>query len=126
MYSRSYYQDEERITPPENYDGTSLIKEEIANEELESVSGVGNFGMSLSTHEERGEKGKARSSDGILAGLTNLPFLSGILGRGESTLKMPKIGSEEILILFAAAFLFFSKNGDKETALILLILLLIN
>lgn len=126
MYSRSYYQDEERITPPENYDGTSLIKEEIANEELETVSGLGNFGMSLPTHEERGEKEKARSSDGILAGLTNLPFLSGIFGRGESTLKMPKIGSEEILILFAAAFLFFSKNGDKETALILLILLLIN
>ena len=59
-----------------------------------------------------------------------MPFLSGIFGDGGLlgglNLKMPKIGTEEILILATAAFLFFSKDGDKESAIILLLLLLIN
>ena len=36
-----------------------------------------------------------------------------------------KIGLEEILIIAAAAFLFFSKDGDIECALMLLVLLFI-
>ena len=36
------------------------------------------------------------------------------------------IGTEEILIIATAAFLFFSKGGDRECALILLLLLFIN
>ncbi len=37
-----------------------------------------------------------------------------------------KLGTEEILIIAVAAFLFFSKDGDKECALILLMLLFIS
>jgi hypothetical protein len=54
-------------------------------------------------------------------------FLQNILGN--INIRMPsldKIGFEEILIIAIAAFLFFSADGDRECALILLALLLIN
>jgi hypothetical protein len=54
-------------------------------------------------------------------------FLQNILGN--LNIRMPsldKIGFEEILIIAIAAFLFFSADGDRECALILLALLLIN
>lgn len=36
-----------------------------------------------------------------------------------------KIGTEELLILALAAFLFFSRDGDRECALMLLALLFV-
>lgn len=121
MYSRSYYQDEEKLMPPENYNGTALLqKEETPNEVEEASLPLPDLSSMLTD-----EKKRENDDTSILAGLSNLPFLSGIFGKG-GTLKFPKIGTEEILILMAAGFLFFSKNGDKETAIILLILLLIN
>ena len=39
-------------------------------------------------------------------------------------MRMPEIHGEEILIIALAAFLFFSKSGDKESAFMLLLLLL--
>ena len=124
MYSRSYYQDTEKLTPPENYDGTAFMPEEPR--EAEPVSAIPDFSAYLPPPEPDAKKEEAHEDTSILAGLTNLPFLSGIFGKGGSQLRLPRLGSEEILILAAAAFLFFSKNGDKETAVILLILLLIN
>ena len=54
-------------------------------------------------------------------------FLQNILGNLNIRLpSLDKIGFEEILIIAIAAFLFFSADGDKECALILLALLLIN
>ena len=120
MYSRSYYQDEEKLMPPENYNGTALLqKEETQSDAVETSLPLPDLSSILD--EQKREDDDAR----VLAGLSNLPFLSGIFGKG-GALRLPKIGTEEILILMAAGFLFFSKNGDKETAIILLILLLIN
>ena len=48
-------------------------------------------------------------------------FLSGIFKNTNFSLQ--KLGKEEILLLTAAAFLFFSKEGDKQLALMLLILI---
>ena len=54
-------------------------------------------------------------------------FLENILGNLNIRLpSLDKIGFEEILIIAIAAFLFFSADGDRECALILLALLLIN
>ena len=40
-------------------------------------------------------------------------------------LSFPKIGTEEILIIGLAIFLFLSRDGDKECAVLLLLLLFI-
>ncbi len=122
MYSRSYYQGESgRVALPENYDGTAFMEAPSSEQEMmESFPANAN----LEQNPRQNEKEYIKASFG------GSSLLSGLLGEGGLfgglNLKMPKIGTEEILILATAAFLFFSKNGDKESALILLLLLLIN
>ncbi|MBQ8302353.1 MAG: hypothetical protein IJX97_02245 [Clostridia bacterium] len=116
MYTRSYYPEaQEKITLPDNYDGTAFTEQPPEDAEIIETVSI--------PKEEKGE-------DSVLTSLTKLPIFSGIFGKGglfgDAGLSMPKLGTEEILIIATAAFLFFSKNGDKESALILLFLLLIN
>ena len=101
MYTRSFYPDEP-MSPvlPENYDGTAFTDSEP-----------------IPQQEPKEEPAQTASAIPLLGGL-NLPFLEG--------LKMPKIGTEELLIIAVAGFLLFSKNGDKECALILLFLLFVS
>ena len=98
MYTRSYYPGEDNnATLPDNYDGTAFAEGIAEADEEEKTTEVGSIPL--------------------LGGL-GLPFLDG--------LKMPKIGTEELLIIAVAAFLLFSKDGDRECAMILLFLLFIN
>ena len=125
MYSRSYYQEEEKLTPPENYNGVAFSQNiESPNETGEQV--FANSSEFLTPPKPEYTKEASHDSESVLTGLSNLPLLSGLFGKCGNGIGLPKIGTEEILILAAAAFLFFSKNGDKETAIILLVLLLIN
>ena len=100
MYTGSYTGDGE-VRIPEGYNGTML------NEEAAPV-------MCEEAPRE------ARNPQSILAGLfrkdsfLNIPIL-----------KELHIGIEEILILATALFLFSSRNGDKECALMLLLLLFV-
>ena len=116
MYSRNYYPDSpDRINLPENYDGNAFSQEENSNFTEEAVE--------ASTYEKEGD------GESILAGVGKMPLFSGLFGKGGligGNLALPKIGTEEIRILATAAFLFFSKNGDRECALILLLLLFIS
>ncbi len=116
MYTRSYYPEvQEKITLPDNYDGTAFTDQPKEDAEIIETATL--------PQDDKEE-------ESILTSITRLPFLSGIFGKGglfgDVGLSMPKLGTEEILIIATAAFLFFSKNGDKESALILLFLLLIN
>ncbi|MBQ8321811.1 MAG: hypothetical protein IJX92_05550 [Clostridia bacterium] len=119
MYSRSFYTTEEENTRiPTNYDGTAFSTSEVPSEVSE---------------EPDAEQASADASESVSAGVIDsvrIPFLSGLFGKGgllgTSSLKLPKIGTEEILIIAAALFLLFSKDGDMEIAVMLLILLLIN
>ena len=107
MYTRSFYTDEIRPPLPDNYDGTTFTEERL-QEPTEKI-------------EDQSTKAtEASSSIPLLSGLFsgNIPLLSGI--------KMPTIGIEEILIIATAAFLIFSKNGDRECAILLLLLLFVN
>ena len=129
MYTRSYYSDGgERINPPENYDGTALLGERTAiTEESVESSGAPNknpWEAPASVH----EMPKNEEGESLLASITKIPFLSGIFGEKSifQSLKMPKIGTEELLIIGVALFLLLSKDGDNECALILLLILLIN
>lgn len=120
MYSRTYYPEgAERLSLPESYSGTAFIEQTPVFEPEEPLM------ETSSPIESPNDEGES-----VMASLGRIPFLSGIFGKGglfgEGSLKLPKIGTEEILILATAAFLFFSKNGDRESAIILLLLLLIN
>lgn len=118
MYTRSFYPEgNERISVPENYDGTAFMEKEQARSDTELASADH---VQSATDENRS----------VTTGIQKMPIFSGFFGGGSPfsnlNLKLPTIGTEEILLLATAAFLFFSKDGDKESALLLLFLLLIN
>ena len=121
MYSRSYYpESNERLSPPNNYDGTAFMDRpeseiciepsDLSQDENEDIQ------ANCNPHSE-----SLLGENHLFSGLFEKNGLLGGLG-----LKMPTIGTEEILIIATAAFLLFSKNGDRECALILLLLLFIN
>lgn len=119
MYTRSYFGDgQDRLSIPQGYDGTAFVEKE------EDRVYENNESTKDPEIEERSEEAFAPLSTG------NIPLLSGLFGSGgifpKINLKIPQIGVEEILILATAAFLIFSKSGDFECAVILLLLLLIN
>ena len=104
MYTRNYFDGTEG-NMPRGYDGIALRAEE-KDSTIDTSAAIIE------------DKPKKRDEGGILQGLL-----------GGLNLRLPtldKIGYEELLILGIAAFLFFSADGDKECALILLALLLIN
>lgn len=129
MYARSFYQDTETKVP-ENYDGNAF-KEAESREILDTGEAIEEKAEQVSFFEPEVKTDKREvGTGGFLSSLGKLPFLSGIVGRGGifplPNISIPKIGSEEILIIAAAAYLFFSKDGDRECAIMLLLLLLIN
>ena len=104
MYTRSYNEDGS-LSLPEGYGGTMLEPERNERE----------------MKDERTVEASAPPIGGFLSGLSG----------GLSSLLRPfapnefKIGTEEILIGAVALFLLFSKNGDKECAIMLLLTLFI-
>ena len=116
MYSRNYFSDKEcPPTPPDNYSGTALTEEisECADENFSKAEEVG--AVKKDEHREN-LFGDMFSADG---------GLSRIFSGGGIKSLFSSIGTEEILILAAAALLFFSKEGDKECAIMLFLLLFI-
>ncbi len=104
MYTRDF--NEPQLNVPNEYSGVAFEKEEIP----------------IHKDFDEGTKDSAEST-GLLGGLSglfgksllkggNIPFFKGNF----------KLGTEELLLLALAAFLFFSKDGDRECALILLFL----
>lgn len=89
---------------PEHYGGTAFPESEPAS----AKEGI---------HKSDGE-----SRGGILS---SLPFLKKLMPEG-SSFALPRLGQEELLIIAIAAFLFFSKDGDRECALMLLAILFIS
>ncbi len=125
MYSRSYYPETERMSLPENYDGTAFMERPSAEQNEETVEASVSDNADSQVFKGTDEHRHRQQSP-----FENIPLLSGIFGKGGLFgglgLHSPTIGTEEILILATAAFLFFSKSGDRECALILLLLLFIN
>jgi hypothetical protein len=97
MYTRDFGSDEGRRSVPDSYCGNLFAEDgetAVHNELSENKGGAASILNSLF---------------GKKLDLKTLPFLK----KG--------LGSEEILIIAFAAFLFFSKGGDKECAIILLL-----
>ncbi len=121
MYTRTYTEERSGIIIPDSYGGTALI------ENIQNEKGNGEDKGKNPWEDAKKETNAANESEETAEAFSPLSkikvpsFLSNILGFGNFSLQ--KIGKEEILIIAAAAFLFFSKEGDRELAIILLLLL---
>ncbi len=130
MYTRSYYPEGEGIKIPENYDGNAF--REAENKEEENIAQAENnlkeeavLRAPWDVNESaEAVMGKADIGNRVFGGLFDRfskNTLTGILPffkEGKFSL-----GSEEVLICAIALFLFFSHGGDKECAIMLLLLL---
>ncbi len=133
MYSRSYISGEPReILPPENYDGNAFADRRVTEvtdtvPKIDAVNEEGvlpplDHGVAVSNPGEATVKASAdtRRSGSILS------LFGGARTGLFNSFGPSRIGSEEILIIAVAAFLFLSRDGDKECALMLLLLLIVN
>ena len=118
MYSRP--REDFGISLPGDYCGTAF-KEDDAG----SSGGICDRGRDESETcemRERQDCAEGRRAPGISSFLSELPLFRGLGGLG---LSVPAFGTEDILIIATAAFLFFSKSGDKECAIMILLLIFI-
>ena len=135
MYTRSYYHEEDRINVPENYVGSAFGAESMDTGATNVQPSVAQTKFSprdvppCTEGEDEEEKAEQTESTGAFGSvLSHIPIanlLQGGIGN-LFNLKGFKLGYEEILIIGIALLLLFSKEGDRECALILLALLFVN
>ena len=123
MYTRSYNDAAGDIIIPEHYGGTSFTQSAENDIARSEEIGVGKNPWEkeeIHTASENESKETIEASSFAL----KLPF-SGFLSNifKNESFSLQKIGKEELLILATAAFLFLSKEGDKECAIMLILLL---
>lgn len=125
MYTRSFFTEEGKSSLPENYDGTAFSKAQESETKTEEAS---NPFIPPDFEEKLSRASPQKSFSGLSSIMERLPIknLSSIfsLAKNEED-KGLNFGTEEILICAAALYMFFSKNGDKECAIILFILLFV-
>ena len=116
MYTRDYTPQEEKISVPENYVGNAfdVNKSEMHQRESQPTSSPEN--------ESEPVMKRTGAFDGFFK---RLPFSNLLSGFNFFHGGFDSFGTEEILIIGVALFLLFGKNGDKECALLLLLLLFI-
>lgn len=121
MYTRSYTDERHGILIPESYGGTALSDAPPLAAAGTEDNGKNPWeGQGVFTEDRRDDEESVETSAN--ASKIHAPaFLSNILKN--TNISLQKIGKEEILILGAAAFLFLSKEGDKQLALMILLLL---
>ncbi len=126
MYTRSFFTEENKPAVPENYDGTAFSKAQEKETKTEEASSP--FVPPV-FEEKLPHESTAKVFSGLSSIMERLPFknLFSIfpIKNGEDG-KGFRLGTEEILICAAALYMFFSRNGDKECAIMLFILLFIS
>ena len=122
MYTRTYGDREDEIKIPENYAGCAFDEPEVIHTDSQEAKEI--------TYDEPSEPVMARSEKN---GGLEKSFLSRFFGGGLHSFEPKAIlsglfsdfGTEEILLIGVAVFLLFSKSGDVETLIMLLLLLFI-
>lgn len=115
MYTGNYFSKEKEITVPLDYSGSTF-------------TGDGANAQSM-MNDGTEETVAGAKSGGIFEAIASaIPigrlFPDGI--RNALHLESFKLGTEELLIIALALFLLLSKEGDKECAIILFLLLFVN
>ena len=128
MYTRPYNDAGHGIVIPESYGGTLLRENDnfVEKEEIPRADPTDSPGKNPWEKEEKKDKEihKNEETTETFSFLSKLPFGNLLPKLGlNGNFGLQKIGKEEILIIATAAFLFFSKDGDKECAIMLLLLL---
>ncbi len=115
MYTREYESEGAKILIPESYGGVAFNENESSpsREEAEGEA------VAASVHTEKEEPCDSKSASALMSRLPFGNHIGKLLGDF-------KLGTEEIIIIAAAAFLLFSKERDIECALILIALLFIS
>lgn len=142
MYTRSYGTEREVISLPEGYDGIALREEKTeekrdtgATLEQNQAADAAAVSAGAGSNPWERERSRAEAEESVPTGVgggifSGIPFLSGLFEGGRipllSSFRLPRLGAEEILIIGAALLMFFSKNGDKECAVILILLLFVS
>ena len=126
MYTRSYLAEDKAPEIPENYDGNAFVRN------ADSSATKSPF------EEYHGAKNEERESDAAEKSVKIAPILERLpikkllgtfgLGRGDEKYgdRLIRLGKEEILLIALALYMFFSKDGDKECAIMLAILVFIH
>ena len=118
MYTRSYASETDEIIIPDKYGGTSFTQPQYE----EHRASTKNPWEDEDIHSKESEGSEESTQASVEPTKGHLgSFLSGLFKNGNFGLQ--KIGAEELLIIAAAVFLLFSKEGDKECAIMLLLLL---
>ena len=118
MYTRTYTDEIGDIIIPERYGGTTLAQGEERGDAVGTKNPWESDGVHISDEQKSEEAAKTSAIP------SKAPF-GGIFRNilKNESLGLQKIGKEELLIIATAAFLFFSKEGDKECAIMLILLL---
>ena len=126
MYTRTYNDDIGEIIIPERYGGTSFGHTEEKKEDgMRQESNGKNPWENNDIHTpsaQNNEEAEEASATPISQPLTAI--FSGLF-KGDF-LSLKKIGKEELIIIATATFLLFSKEGDKECAIMLILLLFLS
>ena len=136
MYSRGLNSGGQDYAIPEKYDGTALLdlpKDDDVSSCIASPKFIDSqkkeikFSPTESPVESEEACEKTNESESVGAfSFEPLKWVKSILPKGLNFGGIiPKLQLEELIILSLATFLFFSKSGDKECALILLSLMFI-
>ncbi len=130
MYTRSYYDnDGVAYTLSGSYDGTALRDEPppVHNPRIRDEGAIPREITKCSPCENESCEDTQECSE---CGGRDTGFLGGIRGWLDNILPVKfipdKFGIEELLILGLAAYLFFTKSGDKEFAIMLAVLIFIS
>ncbi len=148
MYSRNQSYGASAISLPENYDGVAFTESASESPAADFGGGIRVVGspsadvkMSPSGFLSDDTKPAEEASTPPQEPATETGILSGLLGRmpsfgklfsgdgllfGTQHIKLPRIGYEEILLIGIALFLLFNKDGDRECAVMLLLLIFIS
>lgn len=121
MYTRSYAEEKSGILIPESYGGTAFSESNISARQVGEERHTSTQQESDITDQKNEREASVEETFNPISKIKIPSFLSNIFNFNNFSLQ--KIGKEEILILTAAAFLFFSKEGDRELAIMLLFLL---
>ena len=130
MYTRTYFTEDKKIDVPENYDGTAFGENGIGLNARESEKAESDF--SVKESDFPGEDAPVSQKAKFSSRFDKLPIKSIFQGFPFSLFKEKEgdvginFGTEEILICAVALYLFFSKGGDRECAIMLLVLLFIH
>ena len=121
MYTRTYADDHSGILIPDSYGGTALSQPHTPKKQPDEDKGKNPWEEEQTMTSSEPDETESTQASAEPTKLHIPAFLTNIFKN--SNFGLQKIGTEEILIIAAAAFLLFSKDGDKECAIILLLIL---